>query len=52
MAARGGGAKSGGAVPKSALFWAKNNHFSPKPALVKVQNSQTKANGYYIARAA
>ena len=34
--------------PKSAQFWAKNSHFSPKTALVRVQNSQTKANGRYI----
>ena len=34
--------------PKSAQFWAKNSHFSPKTALVRVQNSQTKANGCYI----
>ena len=39
-------------APKSAQFWAKNSHFSPKTALVRVQNSQTKANGCYIARAA
>ena len=38
--------------PKSAQFWAKNSHFSPKTALVRVQNSQTKANGCYTARAA
>ena len=31
--------------PNPALFWAKNSHFSPKTALVRVQNSQTKANG-------
>ena len=36
--------------PKSAQFWAKNSHFSPKIALVRVQNSQTKANGCYTAR--
>ena len=34
--------------PKCAQFWAKNRHFSPKTALVSVQNSQTKANGSYI----
>ena len=44
MAARGGGAKSGGALPKSAQFLAKNSHFSPKTALVRVRNSQTKAH--------
>ena len=38
--------------PKSAQFWTKNSHFSPKTALVRVQNSQTKANGCYTARAA
>ena len=38
--------------PKSAQFWAKNSHFSPKTALVRVQNSQTKANGCYTPRAA
>ena len=38
--------------PKSALFWAKSSHFSPKTALLRVQNSQTKANGCYTARAA
>ena len=37
---------------KSALFLAKNRHFLPKTALVRVQNSQTKANGCYTARAA
>ena len=34
--------------PKSAQFWAKNSHFSPKTALVRVQNSQTKANSCSI----
>ena len=29
--------------PKSAQFWAKNSQFSPKTALVRVQNSKTKA---------
>ena len=38
--------------PKSAQFWAKNSHFSPKTALVRVQNSKTKANGCYTPRAA
>ena len=38
--------------PISAQFWAKNSHFSPKTALVRVQNSQTKANGCYTPRAA
>ena len=38
--------------PKSAQFWAKNSHFSPKTAPVRVQNSQTKANGCYTPRAA
>ena len=38
--------------PKSAQIWAKNSHFSPKTALIRVQNSQTKANGYYTSRAA
>ena len=36
---------------KSAQFWAKNSHFSPKTALVRAQNSQTKANGCYTPRA-
>ena len=48
MAARGGGRQVGRCPPKSAHFWAKNSHFSPKTALVTVQNSQTKANGCYI----
>ena len=34
--------------PKPAQFLAKNSQFSPKTALVRVQNSQTKANGCYI----
>ena len=34
--------------PKFAQFWAKKSHFSPKTALVRVQNSQTKANRCYI----
>ena len=38
--------------PKPAQFWAKNSHFSPKTALVRVQNSPTKANGCYTPRAA
>ena len=38
--------------PKSVQLWAKNSLFSPKIALVRVQNSQTKANGRYTARAA
>ena len=38
--------------PESAQFWAKNSHFSPKIALERVQNSQTKANGCYTPRAA
>ena len=37
--------------PKSAQFWAKNSHFSPKTTLVRVQNSQTSANGCYPPRA-
>ena len=48
----GRGRQVGRCPPKSAQFWAKNSHFSPKTALVRVQNSQTKANGCYIARAA
>ena len=47
MAARGGGAKSVGALPNLRSFGPKNSHFSPKTALVRVQNSQTKANGRY-----
>ena len=39
--------KIGRCPPKSAQLWAKNSHFSPKTALVRVQNSQTKANGCY-----
>ena len=38
--------------PKSAQLWAKNSHFSPKTALVRVQNSQTKANSCYTHCAA
>ena len=38
--------------PKSVQFWAKNSHFSPKTALVRAQNRQTKANGSYTSRAA
>ena len=38
--------------PKSAQFWAKNSHFSPETALVRVQNSQMKGNGCYTPRAA
>ena len=38
--------------PKPAQFLAKNSQFSPKTALVRVQNSQTKENGCYTARAA
>ena len=40
---------------KSKCFWpvlTTNSHFSPKTALVRVQNSQTKANGCYTSRAA
>ena len=48
----GRGRQVGRCPPKSAQFWAKNSHFSPKTALVRVQNSQTKANGCYTARAA
>ena len=38
--------------PKSAPLWDKISHFSPKTALVRVQNRQTKANGCYTPRAA
>ena len=48
----GQGRQVGRCPPKSAQFWAKNSHFSPKTALVRVQNSQTKANGCYTSRAA
>ena len=48
----GRGRQVGRCPAKSAQFWAKNSHFSPKTALVRVQNSQTKANGCYIPRAA
>ena len=44
--------QDGRCPPESAQFPAKNSHFSPKTALVRVQNSQTKANGCYTARAA
>ena len=44
--------QNGRCPPKSAQFWAKNSHFSPKTALVRVQNSQTKAHGCYTPRAA
>ena len=47
----GRGRQVGRCPPKSAHFWAKNSHFSPKTALVRVQNSQTKANGCYTPRA-
>ena len=46
------GRQVGRCPPKSAQFWAKNSHFSTKTALVRVQNSQTKGNGGYTARAA
>ena len=48
----GRGRQVGRCPPESAQFWAKNSHFSPKTALVRVQNSQTKRNGCYTARAA
>ena len=48
----GRGRQVGRCPPKSAQFWAKNSHFSPKTALVRAQNSQTKANGCYTPRAA
>ena len=38
--------------PKSAQFWAKNSHFSPKTAPKPARNAQTKGSGGYIARAA
>ena len=40
----GQGRQVGRCLPISAQFWAKNSHFSPKTALVRAQNSQTKAN--------
>ena len=43
----GRGRQVGRCPPKSAQLWAKNSHFSPKTAIVRVQNSQTKANGCY-----
>ena len=52
MAARGGGTMSGGALPNLRSFLAKNSHFSPKTARVRVQNSQTKSTGCYTTRAA
>ena len=48
----GRGRQVGRCPPKSAQFWAKNSHFSPKTALVRVHNSQTKVNGCYTPRAA
>ena len=48
----GRGRQVGRCPPKSALFWAKNSHFSPKTALVRVQNSQMKANSCYTPRVA
>ena len=38
--------------PKSAQFWAKNSHFSPKTAPKPGRNAQAKANGCYNAHAA
>ena len=35
----------------NSAFWAKNSHFLPRTALVRLQNSQTKANGCYTPRA-
>ena len=37
--------------PKSAQFWARNSHFSPKTTLKPGQNAQTKGNGGYTPRA-
>ena len=37
--------------PKSALFWAKNSHFSPETAPEPGRNAQTKGNGGYITPA-
>ena len=48
----GRGRQVGRCPPKSAQFWAKNSHFSPKTALVRAQSSQTKANGCYTPPAA
>ena len=48
----GRGRQVGRCPPKSAQLRAKNSHFSPKTALVRAQNSQTKANGCYTPRAA
>ena len=36
--------------PKSARFWAKKSHFSPKRAPKPGQNAQSNENGGYIPR--
>ena len=48
----GRGCQVGRCPPKSAQFWAKNSHFSPKTAPKPGQNAQTKGYGEYTARAA
>ena len=45
VAARGGGAKSGGALPNLRGFVPKNSLFWPKTAPKPSQNGQTKGNG-------
>ena len=48
----GRGRQVGRCPPKSAQFWAKNSHFSPKTAPKPGRNAQTKGYGEYTARAA
>ena len=48
----GRGRQVGRCPPKSAQFWAKKTHFSPKTAPKTGQNAQTKGYGEYTARAA
>ena len=48
----GMGFASGGPQFQKLQFRAKNSHFWAKTALEPIQNSQTKGNGGYIARAA
>ena len=46
----GRGRQVGRCPPKSAQFWAKNSHFSPKTAPVRVQNSETKTFLSHVAQ--
>ena len=48
----GRGRQVGRCPPKSAQFWAKKSHFSPKTAPKPGRNAQTKGYGEYTARAA